>query len=99
MSVKFGGVTLLKAAQLLGKHAIKSIGYHGHDHIEVNLYKDWRRKGINVKEFNGLGDPIFNPPSSGVISHKEFYWSLKIVGDEERWFFVTITPKDDLIYF
>ena len=41
MSVDFRRIALFKATKFLGKHTVESIGYHGHDHIEVHFDKDW----------------------------------------------------------
>lgn len=65
MTVELGGVTVLNAQKLLSEHPLEGVGDHGHDHIEVYLYKDGGRQGVEVKELDSFGDDIGWPRKSG----------------------------------
>ena len=70
-SVNFSSIAAFKPAELLCQHGIEGISNHGHNYVEMDLYKDGGRKGIKVEELNGLRDDVFNPPSSGVVANKQ----------------------------
>jgi len=75
---------------------VQGISYHTHHHIEVDLYQDGRRKGVEVEKLDRFGDEIFHPPAPGVIRDKEFQGDFKIIRDEKSWFFMAIAPDNNL---
>ena len=95
-AVDLGGVTAFKAPQLFGHHVIEGIGDHGHDDIEMDFYQDRGRKGIEVEEFDSLGDHVFDPPPAGVVSNQQLRWGVEVIGDQEGRFFTTVATDDDL---
>jgi hypothetical protein len=38
VAVDLSSITVFKAPKLLGQHGIESVGNHGHDHVEMDLY-------------------------------------------------------------
>ena len=47
-TVNIGGIAALKPPELLGQHGVQGIGDHGHDNVEVHLYQDRGREGIEM---------------------------------------------------
>ena len=78
MAIDFLRITLLKAPELLGQHAIESICDHGHEDVEVHLHQNGRRQDVKVEELDRLGDDSLNPPSAGVIADNTFCQGCKI---------------------
>ena len=89
-------VALFKAPELLGQHAVKGIGDHGHQDVEVHLHQNGRRQGVEVEELDRLGDDILHPPPAGVVADDTFRRGRKIVGDQEGRLLAAISPEDDL---
>ena len=53
---------LLETSELLGQHAVESVGGHGHQDVEVHLHQDGGRQGVEVEKLDRLGDDILHPP-------------------------------------
>jgi len=56
------GITSFQYLTVLSQSAVKGIGDHGHDDVEVDLDQDGRGDGIDVKEFHCLGTTILDSP-------------------------------------
>jgi hypothetical protein len=80
---EFGGVAVLEASQLVGKHAVEGIDDDGHDHVEVHLGEDGGRQRVQVEELHGLGDAVLDAPAAGVVSDEQLDGRVGVVGDEE----------------
>ena len=50
MAIDLLGVALLKASELLGQHAVKGIGDHGHQDVKVHFHQNRRRQGVEVEK-------------------------------------------------
>lgn len=96
MTIDFWGVTLLEALKLVGQHAVKGVGDHGCENIEMHLHQDGGRQGVEIEELDCLGDDILHPPPPGVVTDDTFCRRRKIVGDQEGRFFMPVPPDDDL---
>jgi hypothetical protein len=70
-TVDFRGIAAFKSPEFLGQHSVQGIGDHGHDNVEVHLYQDRRREGIEVEKLDGLRDDVFHPPPSGVVANQQ----------------------------
>ena len=90
------GVALFKASELLGQHAVKGVGDHGHQDVEVHLHQNGRRQGVEVEKLDRLGDDILHPPPAGVVADDKFRRGCKIVGDQEGRLLAAVSPEDDL---
>ena len=90
------GVALFKTPELLGQHAVKGIGDHGHQDVEVHLHQDGGRQGVEIEELDRLGDDILHTPPAGVVANDTFRRGRKIVGDQEGRLLAAISPEDDL---
>ena len=53
-SVDLGRIAAFKPSEFLSQHGVEGVGDHGHDNVEVDLNQDGGRKGIEVKELDGL---------------------------------------------
>jgi hypothetical protein len=98
LAVDLSSIAAFKAPKLLGQHGIEGIGNHGHDDVEMDLYQDGGRKGIEAEEFDRLRDHVFNPPPSGVVANQGFRWGVEVIGDQEGGFFTTVATDDDLAH-
>jgi hypothetical protein len=76
--------------------SVKGIGDHGHQDVEVHLHKDGGREGVEIEELDRLGNDILHPPPMGVVAGDAFHRGRNIVGDQEGWLFVPVSPDDDL---
>jgi len=90
------GVALFKTPELLGQHAVKGIGDHGHQDVEVHLHQDGGRQGVEIEELDRLGDDILHTPPAGVVADDTFRRGRKIVGDQEGRLLAAISTEDDL---
>ena len=90
------GVALFKAPELLGQHAVKGIGDHGHQDVKVHFHQNGRRQGVEVEKLDRLGDDILHPPPASVVADDTFRRGRKIVGDQEGRLLAAISPEDDL---
>lgn len=88
---------VFKAAQFLGKHAVKRIGDHYHDHIKVHLNQNRRKQGVQAEEFDGLGDCVFNSPAAGIIADYQFDGTVKIISNQEHRFLVAVAFDNHLV--
>jgi len=95
-SVNLGGIASFKSAELLGQHAVEGISNHGHNYVEMDLYQDGGRKGVEVEKFDSLRDDIFHPPSSGVIANQQLQWRFEVIRDQEGGLFMAVSPDDYL---
>ena len=73
------GVALLKASELLGQHAVKGIGDHGHQDVKVHFHQNGRRQGVEVEKLDRFGDDILHPPPAGVIADDTLRRGRKVV--------------------
>ena len=83
----------------MSQHGVERICNHGHDDIKVNLDQDGRGKGIEVEELDSLGDGIFHPPPSGVVSHEQFQGGSEVIGDEEGGLLMAVALNNHLAQF
>ena len=88
------GVALLEAPELLSQHAVKGVGDHGHQDVEVHLHQNGRRQGVEVEKLDRLGDDILYSPPAGVVADDTFRWSRKIIRDQEGRLLAAIPPED-----
>ena len=86
------GVALFKAPELLGQHAVKGIGDHGHQDVKVHFHQNGRRQGVEVEKLDRLGDDILHPPPASVVADDTFRRGRKIVGDQEGRLLAAISP-------
>ena len=89
-------VAAFKTSELLTQHAIERVSDHGHNDVKVHLDQDGGGKGIEIEEFDSLGDDVFHAPSSGIISHEQFQGGREVIGDEESGLLVTIAANNHL---
>ena len=97
--IELRGITGFEASKVLGQSAVKGIGNHRHDDVEVNFDEDGRGEGIEVEEFHRLCDAILDTPSAGIVSDNELHGGSLIVGDDECRLFTSIVAHDDLTNF
>ena len=90
------GVALFEAPELLGQHAVKGIGDHGHQDVKVHLHQNRGRQGVEVEKLDRLGDDVLHPPPASVIADDTFRRGRQIVGDQEGRLLAAIPPEDDL---
>ena len=60
------GITILKAAQFVGQHAVQGIRDHGHQHIEVHVDQNGRRERIQMEEPDRFDDSVLDAPAVGI---------------------------------
>src|SRR3990167_6215188 len=96
MAIDLLGIALLKASEPLGQHAVKGVGDHGSENIEVHLHQDRRRQGVKIEELDCLGDDILPPPPASVVADDAFCRGRKIVGNQEGRLLAPIPANDDL---
>jgi len=85
----------------------KSIEGSGHQsdlQIEVDLQPDHRGKSIEVKELDGIGDPVLNEHPLRIPRYEGRAFDVDIIGEQDGRFFVTeigdgYLPKFAIIAF
>jgi len=96
VAIEFGRVAVLEASQLAGEQGVEGVGDHGQGDIEVHLDEDGRGERVEVEEFDGLADAVFDARPAGVVADEEFDGEVEVVGDQEGRFFAPVAAKDDL---
>lgn len=62
----------------------------------MDLHQNRGGQGIEIEEFDRLGDDIVHAPPVGIVAHETLSWGRNIVGDQEGRIFTSVSPEDDL---